>query len=61
MIKDLQYLTQIILDSSSSVLVDSGPIEMDKAMLVLIEKWSGNVCFVLHPKQREIMGVAIRK
>ena len=54
-----QYLTQVILDSS--VLAKGGLIEMDNAMLLLLESWSRNVCFKLHQKRSEILGLAIRK
>ena len=56
-----QYLTQVILDSS--VLAKDGLIEIDNAMLLLLllENWSRNVCFKLHQKRSEILGLAIRK
>ena len=47
LIKDPQYLTQFILDCSVTV---------DR-----IENWSRNVCFVLHQKRSEILGLSIRK
>ena len=58
-IENPQYLTQVILDSS--VLAKGGLIEMDNAMLLLLESWSRNVCFKLHQKRSEILGLAIRK
>ena len=54
-----QYLTQVILDIS--VLAKDGLIEIDNAMLLLLENWSRNVCFKLHQKRSEILGLAIRK
>ena len=44
-IENPQYLTQVILDSS--VLANDCLIEIDDAMLLLLEKWSRNVCFEL--------------
>ena len=52
-------MTQVILDSS--VLAKGGLIEIDNAMLLLLESWSRNVCFKLHQKRSEILGLAIRK
>ena len=48
-----QYLAQVILDSS--VLAKGGLIEIDNAMLLLLESWSRNVCFKLHQKRSEIL------
>ena len=59
LIKDPQCLTQIILDCS--VIADARLLEIDEDMLVKIEKWSRNMCFVLHQKRSEILGLSIRK
>ena len=59
LIKDPQCLTQIILDYS--VIADARLLETDEDMLVKIEKRSRNMCFVLHQKRSEILGLSIRK
>ena len=59
LIKDPQCLTQLILDCS--VTVDSGLLDIDDDMLDRIEKWSRNICFVLHQRRSEILGLYIRK
>ena len=48
LIKDRHCLTQIILDCS--VIIDAKLLEIDEDMLEKIEKWSRNICFVLHQK-----------
>ena len=59
-IENPQYLTQVILDSS--VLANDGLIEINDAMLLLLlEKRLRNVCFKLHQKRSEILGLTIRK
>ena len=57
--KDPQCLTQLILDCS--VTVDAELLDMDDDMLDRIEKWSRNICFELHQKPSDILGLSIRK
>ena len=59
LIKDSQSLTIIILDCS--VIADARILHLDEDMLAKTEKWSRNMCFVLHQKRSEILGLSIRK
>ena len=59
LVKEPQLLTQMILDCS--VLADAKQLKIDDDMLISIEKWSCNVCFVLHQRRSELLGLTVRK
>ena len=56
LVKEPQLLAQMILDCS--VLADAKQLDM----LISIEKWSyTNVCYVLHQRRSEFLGLTVKK
>ena len=58
-VKEPQLLAQIILDCS--VIADTKQLDIKEDMLISIEKWSHNTCFVLHQKRSELLGLTNKK
>ena len=59
LVKEPQLLAQIILDCS--VIADTKQLDINEDMLISIEKWSHNACFVLHQKRSELLGLTNKK
>ena len=59
LVKEPQLLAQIILDCS--ITADTKQLDINEDMLISIEKWSHNACFVLHQKRSELLGLTDKK